>query len=56
MEASRKAILEEFIDERDDFVARHEATLLEVLGQQHARPASEAAPQTAQEEQSAQLR
>ena len=33
VEESRKAILEEFIDERDDFVARHEATLLEALGQ-----------------------
>lgn len=36
VEASRKAILEEFIDERDDFVARHEATLLEALGRQPA--------------------
>ena len=36
VEESRKAILEEFIDERDDFVARHEATLLEALGRQHA--------------------
>ena len=36
VEESRKAILEEFIDERDDFVARHEATLLEALGQEHA--------------------
>lgn len=36
VEASRKAILEEFIDERDDFVARHEATLLEALAREHA--------------------
>jgi hypothetical protein len=36
VEASRKAILEEFIDERDDFVARHEATLLEALGPEFA--------------------
>lgn len=36
VEESRKAILEEFIDERDDFVARHEATLLQVLGQAQA--------------------
>ena len=36
VEESRKAILEEFIDERDDFVARHEATLLEALGQEWA--------------------
>ena len=36
VEASRKAILEEFIDERDDFVASHETTLLEALGQQYA--------------------
>jgi hypothetical protein len=37
VEESRKAILEEFIDERDDFVARHEATLLAALGQEFAR-------------------
>ena len=36
VEESRKAILEEFIDERDDFVASHETTLLEALGQEYA--------------------
>jgi anaerobic magnesium-protoporphyrin IX monomethyl ester cyclase len=39
VEESRKAVLEEFIDERDDFVARHEATLLAALGREFA-PAS----------------
>ena len=33
MERSRKRILEEFITERDAFVYRNEAILLDVLGQ-----------------------
>jgi anaerobic magnesium-protoporphyrin IX monomethyl ester cyclase len=40
VEESRKAVLEEFIDERDDFVARHEATLLAALGQEYAPAAT----------------
>jgi anaerobic magnesium-protoporphyrin IX monomethyl ester cyclase len=36
VEELRKAILGELIDERDDFVARHEATLLEALGHAYA--------------------